>query len=333
MANIRQLKSGKWNAQVRKNGQAASKSFIFKNDAERWARETEVEIDRGVFQNRSEAETTTLAQVCNRFEKEIAYKFKSFKSDRSRIANIKANKISKTLLINLNSSVLSKFRDDRVNDGMSDTSVNHELTLITRILKACVVEWSIYLPQGIPLVKKLKKTEGRARRVSDDELDLIISASESQSLKSIIVFAIETGMRRSEIASLNWSNIDLQKRFAKLEDTKNGSTRVVPFSTKTVQLLKSLPRNINGNVFNMASDSITQAFERAVTRAKKNSESNDKSFLSDLRFHDLRHEATSRLAKKVPNIIELASITGHKDVQMLKRYYHIDVSELAIKLG
>lgn len=341
MANIRQLKSGKWNVQVRKKGHELTDTFLLKSDAERWARQTEVEIDRGIFQNRTEAETTTLAQVCDRFEKEIAIKFKSFTTDRSRIANIKAHKISKVFLINLNSSELAKFRDDRVKDGMSDTSVNHELTLISRVLKACIIEWSIYLPQGIPLVKKLKKIEGRSRRVSDAEIEALVSASESTALKSIILFAVETAMRRSEIAELNFKNVNFATRTAKLEDTKNGTSRIVPLSTNAINILKSLTRNINSNVFNLVSSSITQAFERARDRALasylKNCEAEnvevDERFLTDLRFHDLRHEATSRIAKKIPNIIELAAITGHKDVQMLKRYYHVEPSELATKLG
>ncbi len=106
----------------------------------------------------------------------------------------------------------------------------------------------------------------------------------------------------------------------------------MPLSLKSVALLKQTPRNTNGLVLNITPDSITQAFEGAV-RAKMNYKGDEVNFLHDIRFHDLRHEATSRLAKLVPNIIELSRITDHKDVQMLKHYCHTEVEDLAKKLG
>ena len=106
-------------------------------------------------------------------------------------------------------------------------------------------------------------------------------------------------------------------------DTKNGDPRMVPLSTTAAGILRDLPRRIDGKVWGVRADSITQAFDRACRRAN----------IEDLRFHDLRHEATSRLFEKGLNLMQVAAITGHKTLQMLKRYTHLRVEDLAKLLG
>ena len=145
-------------------------------------------------------------------------------------------------------------------------------------------------------------------------------------------------MRRSEIAELRWRFIDLDRRVAHLPDTKNGNARDVPLSTKAITILSNLKEHSKpaaDKVFDMRADAITRAFDRAVKRARERYEKTnslcDESFLKDLRFHDLRHEATSRLAEIFP-MHELTKITGHKDPRMLMRYYHPKAEDLALKL-
>ena len=136
-------------------------------------------------------------------------------------------------------------------------------------------------------------------------------------------------MRRSELVSLRWEHIDLELRVAHLPSTKNGSARDVPLSTRAVVTLQSVGVAATGRVFDIRADAVTRAFERAVKRARQTYEREFKAqgvipvtnFLRDLRFHDLRHEATSRLAEIFP-MHELTKITGHKDPRMLMRYYH-----------
>jgi integrase len=161
-------------------------------------------------------------------------------------------------------------------------------------------------------------------------------------------------MRRGEIVTLRWEHVDLKRRFAHLPATKNGSTRDVPLSPRAVTVLKALRHTRDdaggevidggnfgdsGRVFKIRSDAVTRAFERAVARArslyidecKEARRQPDERFLSDLRFHDLRHEATSRLASIFP-MHELTKITGHKDPRMLMRYYHPRAEDLARRL-
>ena len=105
--------------------------------------------------------------------------------------------------------------------------------------------------------------------------------------------------------------------------TKNGQPRTVPLSTGAVQALREVPRADSPEVFSITWMALHRAF-RVGCRAAG---------IEDLRFHDLRHTATSRMAGRLPNLIELSAVTGHKTMQMLKRYYHPNASELALKLG
>jgi integrase len=161
-------------------------------------------------------------------------------------------------------------------------------------------------------------------------------------------------MRRGEIVSLLWVNVDLNRRVVHLPSTKNGDARDVPLSSRAVAVLQArkdardhakedtseIDKYDAGRVFEIRSDAVTRAFERAVARARMlyidesraAQQRPDGKFLTDLRFHDLRHEATSRLASIFP-MHELTKITGHKDRRMLMRYYHPRAEDLAKKLS
>ena len=130
-------------------------------------------------------------------------------------------------------------------------------------------------------------------------------------------------MRRGELLGLEWAEIDLVNRTAHLPVTKNGTDRTVPLSTTAVETLESLPRDITGKVFPISKTSLIGLWRSACKRAE----------IEDLHFHDLRHEATSRFFEKGLNVIEVAAITGHKDVRMPQRYTHLRAEDLAKKLG
>ena len=194
------------------------------------------------------------------------------------------------------------------------------------------------------------------RGAQDGELEHVAAASGSALLPSIVWLAVETAMRRGEIVSLRWEHVDLKRRVAHLPATKNGDARDVPLSTRAVAVLQAIKdaqeaardkggdgncedHDDAGRVFNIRADAVTRAFERAVERARKTylkackeaGQRHDGKFLTDLRFHDLRHEATTRLASIFP-MHELTKITGHKDPRMLMRYYHPRAEDLAKRL-
>ena len=169
------------------------------------------------------------------------------------------------------------------------------------------------------------KGKARDRRLEPGEEEKLLKYAEKYGghIKVIIQLAIETGARRSELGELRWENIKLSSRTATFIDTKNGDNRTIPLSSKAIEIFKSFPRQITGDVFSIRSDSITQAFGRICKLAD----------IEDLRFHDLRHEATSRFFEMGLSIMEVSSITGHKDLAMLKRYTHLKAEDLAKKLN
>ena len=160
-------------------------------------------------------------------------------------------------------------------------------------------------------------------------------------------------MRMGELFSLRWERIEIDAQEAKkpstgaahLVDTKNGESRTVALSSVAVAALLALPRRIDGRVFswkpNHENGSFEKVWQRTLARALAAYQADcaaarkkpDPAFLTDLRFHDLRHEATSRLFEKGLGVMEVASMTGHKSLSMLKRYTHVEARRLAKKLG
>ena len=189
-------------------------------------------------------------------------------------------------------------------------------------------------------VRKPKLPQGRDRRLIDDEQIRLLNAAQAYGgeIGAIITWAIETAMRRGEIAAMRWEHLDRKDRVLLIPETKNGTPRQVPLSTVALEILSQrdplrgdgLPKrmghtahNVDGRIWGMRPDSISQAFERVCQAAG----------IEGLTFHDLRHEATSRLFEKGLNPMEVAAITGHKTLQMLKRYTHLKAKDLVGRLG
>lgn len=168
----------------------------------------------------------------------------------------------------------------------------------------------------------------RDRRLTPGEFDRLLKAARASRCKILptaIELAVETAMRREELCSLTWTDVDLNCRVAHLHLTKNGDPRDVPLSPRAVELICQLVRPIHGGrVLRVKGPTLTQAFRRVSRRAG----------LQDLHWHDLRHEATNRLAEKLGNdVMALSAITGHKTLQMLKRYTHLRAEDLARRLA
>jgi len=165
--------------------------------------------------------------------------------------------------------------------------------------------------------------KSRDRRLEGKESKLLLKHLSGEA-KAVFEFAIETAMRRGEILSLEWRNIDLKNLTATLKDTKNGEVRAVPLSTTAIRILKEHPGG-NGakRVFSITQSKLRKDWESARTAAG----------VPDIRLHDLRHEAASRLFEKGLNVMEAASVTGHKTLSLLKRYTHLNPTDIAKKLG
>ena len=339
MASIRKRGDYQWEVRVRRQGHPVQcKTLNTKIEAEAWARQIEGEMDRGVFVSRVEAERTTLADALDRYIREIIPLKKQSVRETNRARMLQRTPLSKRFLASIHGKDIADFRDARAQSGAGANTIRLDLALISHLYAVAVKEWGMAgLVNPVSQIRKPKLPQGRDRRLLPGELDRICSASDSPALADLVRFALETAMRRSEIAGMTWDRVDLKKRTVVIPETKNGERRIVPLSTEAVRILSSLPRKIDGEVWGMEPDSITQAFLRALARARRlyekeceeRKEKPDLAFLVDLTFHDLRHEATSRFFEKGLNPMQVAAITGHKTLQMLKRYTHLKAEDLA----
>lgn len=385
MANFSQRKNSKWTAKIRRKGfPDQSKTFQTLEAAQQWARATEREMDIGAFINRNDAERMTFEAAAKRYIDEVLPDKRSGAKDKYKI-----NQLVETFgpysLASISQAMLSAYCNERLKI-MAPQTVVHEINILSRIFKACAMDWGIALPQGIPtaLVRKPSIANARDRRFEPGEWELLreeLKACKSQAVLAVCEFAIETAARQSEIMSLVWSEVDLKKQTARLRGidggvTKNGDAyRDVPLSSAAVATLSGLSRSIKGRIFNLSQNALKLSWQRSVARARRNYvmrrlqetlidsgkssaeaaaqvraviykkkqpddltlqmiseiEESDAT-LTDLHFHDLRHEATSRLAEKL-QMHELMKVTGHKSSSMLARYYHPRASDLAQKLG
>lgn len=321
MATISQYR-GKWKCQVRKTGYPAqTQTFDHRADAVAWGNEVETKMHRGTFGGSVSKQLMTIREMLERYLTEESIKKAYSAADQSRSKPL-ISALGSFHVHNLTPVNLGEYKRMRL-ALKSPQTVTHELNLLHRAYVIATSEWGIILPNGVPKTARPPLPRGRGTRIRPNQIDLIVQATESEQLKHIVPLAVETAMRRSEILSIRWENVDLDRRSIYLEKTKNGLSRTVPLSPRALQVLQSMQRTATGPVFILAASSVTQAFQRAVERAG----------MKSIRFHDLRHEATSRLFERGLNVIEVARITGHVTLSMLDRYTHLDVQGLVQKLG
>jgi integrase len=330
MASIRELKTGNWQAQVRRRGhKPIVETFKTKFEASRWARLIESEIDRGVFLDRAEAERITIGCLIDRYLSEVTPRKKSAKNEKQRLEALRTH-FGAFSVAALRSSHIAEYRDLRLARGLAGETVKKELNSLSHVIDVATMDWGMPLTTNpAKLVRRPPVARGRDRRLlPGEEMRLLDACSESHArmLAPVVRFAIETGMRMGEILSLQWQHVNLPTRVVTLPDTKTGEAREVPLTTTAAAVISGLPRHISDARVFWAwkrADSLENTWHRAVSRAG----------IENLRFHDLRHEAVSRFFEMGLNPMEVAAISGHKTLQMLKRYTHLKAAALAVKLG
>jgi integrase len=347
MATIRKKGDYQWHVQIRRKGfPCQTKTFDIKSDAESWARLIESEMDRGVFIDRSEAESTSLADALTRYSTEVTPRKKGAVREQQRIRRWQADPLAKRMLSTIKGSDIATWRDTQRKAGSSDASIRLELMLLSAVFQTCIREWGMEsLSNPVRKITLPSSSKARERRLEADEEKRIFASLDegcrSNAVAAAVRFALETGARRSEIVSLRWDAVDLKHCTATLLDTKNSENRTVPLSPGAMAVLTGLPRRLDGMVFGIHREAPTRAFTRAVRHARKQYESEctrdgvkpSASFLVNLRLHDLRHEATTRLFESGEfGMMEVASITGHKTLAMLKRYTHLQARDLAKRM-
>jgi len=327
VATLRKRSNGHWQARVRKANQSITKTFINKVDAERWAKQIEVEMQKGSYTNLVLAERTTFAEIIERYIVEVLPTMRGGKADFIRLKALARRPIAKLNMVALTPQKIAQHRDERLKE-IAPATVIRELSYFSSIITYARKEWGININNPVALVARPKNPQGRSRILDAAETNALFEALRPTGRRSIwmlplVRLALETAMRRSELLGLRWEHIDIVRRTIFLQLTKNGTSRTVPLSTHAIYILTEMPRNIDGRVFPVTHEVVSQAFNRARKQAG----------VKNIRFHDLRHMAITKLAEKLPNLIELSAVSGHKSLAMLKRYYHPKPELLAEKLG
>ncbi|MGM3274338.1 tyrosine-type recombinase/integrase [Ralstonia sp. 24A2] len=341
MATIVKTPSGTWKAVIRKLGwPTTAKTFRTKRDAEDWARSTEDEMVRGVYLSRAPSEKLTVAGALKRYMDEVSVTKKptTQRSERFTAQHLEAF-FGKYSMAAVSADLVAKYRDERLAAGKSNNTVRIELAMLGHLFRTAIQEWGIGLTfNPVANIRKPSPGPGRNRRLNLDEQQRLFAAADGHSnpmLGWIVRLAVETGMRSSEITGLRRSQIDLQRRLVSLTDTKNGSARLVPLTRVAVEILQLA---IDNPVRPLDTDLVffgepgrsshrkPYVFQKLWTRITSDVG------LSDLHFHDLRHEAVSRLVEAGLSDQEVAAISGHKSMQMLKRYTHLRAEDLVSKL-
>lgn len=341
MATIRKRGDLQYEVRIRRKGYpTASKTFLKKKDAEAWASRVENEMHSGVYTPREASENTTLAEALERYREDI---FPGLARGGYGL-NANLNRLKAHLgafsIANLDSSHIARYRDQQAKLRSAQTVV-HDLNLLNRVLKICEMEWNIPLPRGLATarVRKPKLPQGRDRRLARDENNncveeaFLLETAEQfgafgPSYRRLIVFALETAMRRNEILGMEWQHITFSSKVVFLPHTKMGIPRKVPLSERALQVLQEIGPQESGPVWLiskneempkiLSGNTVTQAFADICKVAR----------IEDLTFHDLRHEAVSRLFEKGWNMAQVAAVSGHATYECLKRYTHLKAEDL-----
>lgn len=342
--SVRKRKNGRYQARFRLDGHVHTSTHDTRGEASNWLTEMRERHHRGRLRPGLDPTTISLGVALTRYAKEIS---PAKKNSRKEIGAIKrllrdepklcAIPLSRVMIADLNDFALRRTTKPSKRTGRpvcADT-VRNDLAIISNLFTIARVRWG-YESLITPVCRgsRPKIGKGRERRVSRvEEAAFYREAADYESdhestvpIGAVIRFAILTAMRRGEIAALDWSRVDLRVGLVTVVDTKNGSTRSVPLRDEAYEMLFNFGPRDSGSVFGTTSASIGTAFARVKARTN----------LEGIRFHDLRHEATSRFfedaAKFKLTDMEIAAITGHKSMAMLRRYTHLRANSIAAKL-
>ncbi|MGJ5135002.1 MULTISPECIES: site-specific integrase [unclassified Bradyrhizobium] len=339
MATITRLKSGSWRAQVRRKGKYVNETFLRRKDAEEWGIDIERRIDRqeSVTTHKSR-DVQLFGDLITLHRQDLEGVGKDIGRSKTASLNFLDERLGHLRLPELDRERLIKFGKERALEGAGPVTVGIDLGYIKTILShAAAVHGIVASTEPIDLARialgrlgLVGKGNERNRRPTQDELDRIISALESNDRQQIPVgrvirFAVATAMRQDEIARVEWRDFDAGSRMLLIRNRKDprkkkGNDQRIPLLDVTgydaCKIIEEQGRFLNtreGRIFPYNGRSVGTAFRRQCRQLK----------IDDLHFHDLRHEGTSRLFEAGFSIEQVALVTGHKDWKMLRRYTHL----------
>ena len=319
-------RNGKWRVEIRKIGsKGIHKSFIVKDEAIRFARETEVKIEQGLYQDLTLAKTTNLKDVLAQYRDRVSINKKGYEQERYKINKIIRSDIADKTLSQLTPLVLFEYIEQQKKLYTAST-VNKSITIVNLALNFAERFLGISLNKNpLKFIKRLKESQFVGQVIELHEEALLLKHAEFSKLywlKTAIILGIDCGLRRGEILKLKAEDVNFKNNTAVLKDTKNGESREIGLSSRAIQELKKLPVSIDGKLFPCKRlDTFTFYFNQLKkwSGVKK-------------RFHDTRHTFASRSATSGWSITEIAAQGGWKQLQVLKRYTHIKAEYLAKKM-
>lgn len=275
----------------------------------------------------------SMREAFGRYRTQISILKKGYAQEKYRIDQICRSFLGELLTREVTSVDIATYRDirlkqtnPRTGQPLAPSTVRLELALLSNFFDIARIEWGLCDSNPVANVRKPKVPPGRDRRLTPREERLILRYSHAhanQDLYSIVVLALETAMRQGEILKLQWEHVNLKLRIVHLPETKNGSKRDVPLSIKARDAMVRMGTKSSGRVFGYTNNGLKSTWRFMLQRLG----------IEDLHFHDLRHEAISRLFELgTLDMMEIAAISGHKSLSMLKRYTHLKAQRLVSKL-
>ncbi len=319
MASFQKYGKG-WRVFVKRKGVSKTGTFATKREAQDWA----LRMESLILSSTDEKRKRSFREMLLRYLDEVTVRKRDGRWERYFIARLLKHPIAD--VVGLDETDVAAYRDERLR-SVQGVTVSREMTVMAHICNVAIREWKWMVSNPVSNVRKPPENRARDRRVTVAEIQLLEDAAQysvppqsiMQRTMHAFHFAVETAMRAGEIESLIWENVDLEKRTVFLPMTKNGMPRTVPLSGRAVDLLRQLPVS-GASVFNLAN--LSASF---IVLKKK-------AGIKDLHFHDTRHEAITRLAKKL-DVLTLARMVGHRNVQQLMTYYNESAEDIAKKLG
>ena len=300
-----------------------TETFETRKEAEAWAAETEGRIKRGSFIDRRAAQSTFFREVLERYEKKVVPTKRGAEAELPRIRRFKTLPFANKPLSKLTAADFSAYRDQRLT-AVAPSTVARELNLLSAILSCAIKDWGYPIDNPIPRIRKPRESQHRERRLSSDEQVRLLAAADdafcrAPQLSLAIELAIETWIRAGELVRIKREQVNLGEDFVLLYVTKNGSRRIVPLTERATVLFERLLTSSESEKLFSFYDTrgLSSAFRRATKRAG----------ITGLTFHDLRHEAASRFAKRM-QAPTLAKVMGWKTLQIAMRYYNPTAAEL-----
>jgi integrase len=267
----------------------------------------------------------TLGQALDLYLTTVTPYKKGWKQEARRIRTWQQNPLADRPLHVLRGADFARWRTARIAAGASCSTARLDLAIVSNLYTVAAQDWGYErLKNPIKAISKGRVSRSRERRLLPGEETRLLAWAEilCRPLKTLILLALDTCMRRSEICGILWQNVNLERRTLLLPDTKNGEPRTVPLTTRACALLAALPRT-GARVFTHHPNWVSRRFHALCKAAG----------ITGLRFHDLRHEAISRLFELgIFNVVEIARITRHKTVSQLNRYTHLNAAALAARL-